>query len=306
MKNKSLIIISLVALMSFSLIGCGDKKPAEPSSTETESIETTETTSTESTELIETTESIDESVMTEENSESITNASDIDEKYEGVFFIKSIEADGVYLTPYNGDDIILDYGSSFFVSKGNLSILKNGKTSLFDSLYFYDGCVVTFKGSINEKYSYSEIIPDEGEKIVINLIPEYKEVKESNNTNRDESEIDIIQSDKFKADVLFNGIWCKFYYPPEFDRIYTIKEVKNDKIITVIAERESYKAFELIREPVGDGNNISVGDVNDNKKCIYKTDSFCYFTKTFDQDKENKELINKALEQIEKTIIIIE
>lgn len=305
MKKKLIIATIITLASSFSLVGCGDKNPAEVEPTETETVEVTETESSES-ESTELTESIDESNSTEESSET-TNTSEIDNKYEGVFYIKSIENNGIFLVPYDDKDSILDYGDNFFVSKENLSILKNGKTSLYDSLYFYDGCVLSFEGSINEKYSYSEIIPNEGKKIIVDLVSEYKEIKESNNNeNRDESSIDIIQNDKFKADVLFNGMWCKFYYSPEFSRIYTMQEEEGDDDVTIVARKGNIKIFQIVREPVEENGDVSLGYIDTNKKCIYKTDKYYYFIKTSDEDKSNKELIDSTLEQIEKTIIIIE
>lgn len=305
MKKKLIIATIITLASSFSLVGCGDKKPTEVETTETETVEVAETESSES-KSTELTESIDESNLTEESSE-ITNTSEIDNKYEGVFYIKSIENNGIFLVPYDDEDSILDYGDNFFVSKENLSILKNGKTSLYDSLYFYDGCVVSFEGIINEKYSYSEIIPNEGKKIIVDLVSEYKEIKEpNNNENRDESSIDIIQNDKFKADVLFNGMWCKFYYSPEFSKIYTIQEEEADDDFAIVARKGNIKIFQIVREPVEEDGDVSLGYIDTNKKCIYKTDKYYYFIKTSGEDKSNKELIDSTLEQIEKTIIIIE
>ena len=187
LKNK--LILAVILILSFSLVGCSNKTPSE----------NTETTSTEETESTESTQ-IEEK----------------DKSYEFIAVIDRIDEKGITMYPYEDTSDLLDIDDSFYVSRNDISITKNGKSSIYDIVYFYDGIVVKFEGTFEKKSSHTIMHPSDGTKIAVELLDEYKEISNNSNDDRDETPIDIIDDDSMKADVEYNGVFTKFSIPGKY------------------------------------------------------------------------------------------
>ena len=313
MKKRFIISAIILGLAtSFSLTGCGDKKPVTETTSSETSQSTEESVSTETTSGDAADTSSTDTSSTD-NSETTSNTTEeSNDYYETVYYINTIENDGIYVVPYDEEDEMFEYGNMFYIKKENLNILKNGKTSLYDTLYFYDGCVLKFKGSIDEKFSYCEIVPTDG-KVVINLIDDYKDLKQEDKTNKDESDVEVINKDKFKSDIIFNGTWCKFNYPPSYKESIIIKEEKdgneNRVLIGSMSEKDNrfVRIIILIREKSQKKDDITVGSIRGAKECIYISDGYIYWIeKPRIYEKPLQELFDKFLPIVEKNLMIIE
>lgn len=137
------------------------------------------------------------------------------EEVEIIALIKSIDKDGITFVPYSQDDPLYEKADSFFIKNENLKITKDGRTSIYDMVYFYDGMVVKFKGDFEKKTDYCLLTPEKGTQIEVALVNEYKEIAVQK-PGGDETPVNIVNNNDNKADVELDGVFCKITLPPQY------------------------------------------------------------------------------------------
>lgn len=288
MKNR--IFITLSILLAFGLVGCGNNGNGE--------------------EVTENTEEATEVIM-EETTENESLGTEIVEKKEYIVVVDSINENGLYVYPYEDTCELWDIDDKFYIDKKDVSVIKGGKSSIYDIVYFYDGLIISFEGEFDKKSSHTAIIPTGNSKILVELTDEYKELNVNNNFNIDETPVDIVDKDNLKADIEYNGYFCKFTYPAKYDHIKIIthteegEKTKVDVTVPIKYDNGSERnvlLFTIERTRTEDGsrydNKVTYSGMGFN---LAETDEFSYdivHSHEGGYDKEKKELIDYIISNI--------
>lgn len=219
------------------------------------------------------------------------------EEMQIIALIKNIDKNGITFVPYSQDDPLYEKGDSFFVKNENLKITKDGRTSIYDMVYFYDGMVVRFKGDFENKTEYCVLVPEKGSQVQIDLVNEYKEISIQKPVG-DETPIDIVNNNDNKADVELDGVFCKITLPPQYG-----SKIKIDYNINMESHTGTLTLFYKGKEIC----TIEKGDMPQGK-IIAKAGEYSYGLESqvlSTEKKSYKKKIKKILALVEKNFKIV-
>lgn len=263
MKNKILCML-LISCCLFTGCSGGEKPSSNESTSASDLTENNNDSSKENNS--NSSDSTENTKDTTEQNSSTTTQSTENKKIKGKYLISSVSKTGIYFTDFeNTEDETL-----YFISSEDVEVYKEGRTSIFDIIYFYEGFDLEVTGTLSSMSKATQINPEEGTKGKISFIEEYKDlIEDTNGDNINEQDIKLEDNTDFYADFRCITSLGSFTLPGKYSKTITHVSNRYDDAAIDIMYNGEYVCT-LSRKDIANG----IPEDSDNQKIMYKNDDF--------------------------------